>query len=404
MLILFLLFIAFRDINGYRINGLKYRCSAFSKQASCHLYGVKTSLDEKKTSQSSYFSSDELILDDFDEIVDSLKLYRSIFGNYIIPLKFEVPSEQPWPVHLHGLRLGKRLERILASPTFYSKHPDKVRRFASIGFSQNQFELLDDWNFILQAFQCYKALHGNVRIPANFIVPESDSRWPRIFWQLKLGNKVSAIRSAGSFVKGFPDRKLQLDRLGFEWKVRQKDVSYREASSGESTSDEDDTLFLQFCDAFEVYRKVQQHGIVELSYEVPISPSYAAELHGFPLGKLVGDIIDFNRFLKGKPLNVELLYNLGFVWPHKFSEKVDLSFNDIIGCLLQFRKVYGHSRPPNVFIIPMEFGWPQGAWGVDLVSTLRNVNAEIEKSNQSNIRYLTFLFLPFLYFNRKISS
>ena len=47
-----------------------------------------------------------LILDDFNQILEAISIFIEINGDSNIPNKFEIPAEVPWPLSLHGLRLG----------------------------------------------------------------------------------------------------------------------------------------------------------------------------------------------------------------------------------------------------------------------------------------------------------
>ena len=97
----------------------------------------------------------EVILDDFDHILDAIYMYKKIFGDMKMPVKYEVPNSGPWPLHLHGLRLGKRLEKLLNSPIFFDEYPDKVEELEKIGFSPTLRSLVDDWDLIYDAMKVF---------------------------------------------------------------------------------------------------------------------------------------------------------------------------------------------------------------------------------------------------------
>ena len=56
-------------------------------------------------------------------------------------------------------------------------------------------------------------------MPSKFVVPDDDT-WPRLSRNVKLGVRIAAIRSAGRYVKDHPERKAELDNMGFEWRLR----------------------------------------------------------------------------------------------------------------------------------------------------------------------------------------
>lgn len=110
-----------------------------ARQTSLYYLRGETSISLPKTSSLSQFSlqlsvfddsdPDILNLDDFDDIVGAIKIFQKIVGDVSVPLRFEVPAEANWPARYHGLKLGRRLERLATSRSFQSQHRDKVRVF-----------------------------------------------------------------------------------------------------------------------------------------------------------------------------------------------------------------------------------------------------------------------------------
>ena len=72
------------------------------------------------------------------------------------------------------------------------------------------------WQRVLQALAVYKELHGDLEVPKAFVVP-SEAPWPAEVWGLKLGHRVSDIRSSEQYVKDAPERRAELDAMGFRW-------------------------------------------------------------------------------------------------------------------------------------------------------------------------------------------
>ena len=68
----------------------------------------------------------------------------------------------------------------------------------------------------------YKELHGDLEVPKAFVVP-SEAPWPAEAWGLKLGERVLNIRRQGDYVwrgsygETHPERRSQLDAMGFCW-------------------------------------------------------------------------------------------------------------------------------------------------------------------------------------------
>jgi len=63
----------------------------------------------------------------------------------------------------------------------------------------------------------YKEIYGDLLVPQPFIVPQESSEWKEEMWGLRLGARVNAIRSQGTFVNTEPSRRDELTELGFVW-------------------------------------------------------------------------------------------------------------------------------------------------------------------------------------------
>lgn len=75
------------------------------------------------------------------------------------------------------------------------------------------------WDHIYSALKLYKQLHGHLRIPANYIIPDNSHEWPRELYNLKLGYRCKNIRYRGDFIKGPGNEKYRrlLEEIGFEF-------------------------------------------------------------------------------------------------------------------------------------------------------------------------------------------
>ena len=65
--------------------------------------------------------------------------------------------------------------------------------------------------------RAYKAALGNLEVPQDFVVP-SEAQWPKQTHGLRLGSRVNKIRFESMCVKGHPERRAELDALGFVWR------------------------------------------------------------------------------------------------------------------------------------------------------------------------------------------
>jgi hypothetical protein len=68
------------------------------------------------------------------------------------------------------------------------------------------------------ALLAYKEVHGDLQVPKAFVVP-SEAPWSEEAWGMKLGGRVDGIRSQEHYVKDHPERRAELDALGFRWRA-----------------------------------------------------------------------------------------------------------------------------------------------------------------------------------------
>lgn len=308
-----------------------------------------------------------VVLDDFDHILDAIYVYKKSFGDLNIPIKFEVPNVSPWPPHLHGLRLGKRLEKLLSTPEFFDEYPDKVEELEKLGFKANLRSLVDDWDLIYEAMKVYKSLYGDLRIQSKYVVPDEEP-WPRLTRKVKLGVRVAAMRSAGRYIKDHPERKSLLDGLGFEWRIR--DNTYKQQVVEE--------LFDQVYDSLVVYKKVFGDLDVPTKFIIPEDAVWPESLWGFTLGAQVVAIRKKDSFVHGHTDREQKLNDLGFSWElttprAQFSKK---RFEIIFTALNIYKQLKGDLLIPQVFVVPEEEPWPEETWGLKLGARVNSIRGQ----------------------------
>ncbi|GAX24105.1 hypothetical protein FisN_9Hh357 [Fistulifera solaris] len=212
-----------------------------------------------------------------------------------IPNTFTVPAQDPWPQEVHGMPLGRFWP--VVRDTVIPQNAAAQRAFAEAGFRKQDAEndtadmKVDDGNYneearekptessaapkqpylkspaktdsniyngvneldaqgsandvrfqnVYLALQTYKSIHGDLLVPQPFAVPKNDRRWPEATWGLRLGARVNAIRSQGTFVNNYPSRRKMLDELGFAWTPPVRGTRRRASQWGEE--DEEDAGF-----------------------------------------------------------------------------------------------------------------------------------------------------------------
>ena len=112
------------------------------------------------------------------------------------------------------MKLGHRVNDIRHSEHFVKHHPERRAELDALGFVWDDLERR--WEEVHAALQAYKELHGDLEVPYAFVVP-SEAPWLEEAWGMKLGYRVNNIRGKEDYVKHHPERRAELDALGFRW-------------------------------------------------------------------------------------------------------------------------------------------------------------------------------------------
>jgi hypothetical protein len=156
----------------------------------------------------------------FEQVYDALKTYREQVqpsGPLDVPANYVVPDCEPWPDSTRGLPLGKIIPAV-RTKAYYKQHPEAEAKLNSLGFQPDVTTAANDLRYqrVYEALVKYQEIYGDLLVPQPFTVPDSED-WPEEVRGLRLGARVNAIRSQGTFVKSNPARKEELDELGFIW-------------------------------------------------------------------------------------------------------------------------------------------------------------------------------------------
>ncbi len=171
-------------------------------------------------------SSDGLDGVTLDQIYSALATYRQQVAQKTgssgplasVPPTFVVPNSPPWPENTRGLPLGKLLP-LVRSKAFLKSNPAAKEQLEALDVELDGKTAINDARFqkVYEALKRYREIHGDLLVPQPFVVPTKSNQWPDDLWGLRLGARVNAIRSQGTFVSNNPDRKKLLDDLGFIW-------------------------------------------------------------------------------------------------------------------------------------------------------------------------------------------
>lgn len=160
----------------------------------------------------------------YEQIYAAIETYKSEYEQdnptFTIPQPFIVPDCDPWPASTRGLPLGKKVS-FMKGTAFTEKNPEVANKIKNYGVvvEQPYSNGVNDSRFqkVFDALKRYKELYGDLLVPQPFLVPSDSSEWPESTWGLRLGARVNAIRSQGTFVNTNPERRRLLDDLGFIW-------------------------------------------------------------------------------------------------------------------------------------------------------------------------------------------
>jgi hypothetical protein len=130
------------------------------------------------------------------------------------------------------MKLGARVSKIRHQEHYVKDHPERRAELDALGFVWDDLERR--WEEEHVALLAYHEMHGDLQMPRAFVVP-SEAPWPEETWGMmlgrrvdqirhreealgmKLGKRVDDIRSKEIYVKHHPERRAELDVLGFRW-------------------------------------------------------------------------------------------------------------------------------------------------------------------------------------------
>ena len=112
------------------------------------------------------------------------------------------------------MKLGNRVSKIRSREDYVKGHPERRAELDAMGFVWDEFERR--WEEVRDALLAYQEVHGDLKVTRAFVVP-SEAPWAEEAWGMKLGFRVNHIRNNDYYVKHYPERRAELDALGFRW-------------------------------------------------------------------------------------------------------------------------------------------------------------------------------------------
>jgi hypothetical protein len=200
----------------------------------------------------------------FDDVVDGLKLYKELNGNFdsieeenfVVPepveeslrlspfelaamnddspedlddidgpwgededdesleSKFSVVASNDWPEHLAGMKLGQIVSRIREGGLEVKHLPERKAQLDDIGFDWGDPKRFVDVPFekVMCALYAYFMIRGDTFVMADFVMPD-EQPWPIAFAGFELGAAVTRLRELQNFLEAYHPVKMSLLRM-----------------------------------------------------------------------------------------------------------------------------------------------------------------------------------------------
>lgn len=282
------------------------------------------------------------------QIAQLLETYKSQYHELRIKTSFVVPKDKAWPKWSHGLQLGQYCARIKYAESIRGKiskeHPVLYQALNDVGFLWKHSDYMSEKTF--QALLAYKALHGNLAVPATFVVPSNAADWDPKFWGMSLGRIVQGIRHDNYY----PELVARLVENGFDMEAQKRGKNYTVVEN-----------------ALLVYK--QQFGNLNINGSFVVAEDderYPKEMRGSALATVVKSIRNNGAYAEHK----ERLVELGF----DFDSKVG-RIPDILTALTCYRSAYPKAKfIPHGYVVPHNITtFPNRMWGMKLGLMYTNI-------------------------------
>jgi hypothetical protein len=118
---------------------------------------------------------------------------------------FVVPSEAPWPEETRGVKLGHRVHNFRNHKQHLKHHPERRAELDALG---SVYSCGTIWSGGGRrcAPRCWRTRRCTVQVPGAFVRPP-EAPWPERRYGV----------SQEHFVEDHPERRAELDALGFVW-------------------------------------------------------------------------------------------------------------------------------------------------------------------------------------------
>ena len=106
-----------------------------------------------------------------------------------------------------GLPLGKKVAS-MRNKSFSKANPEIYIPLEELGVQLDVKAAVNDNRFqrVFDALVRYKEIYGDLSVPQPFVIREESDEWSESTWGLRLGARVNAIQSQGTFVNTKPGK------------------------------------------------------------------------------------------------------------------------------------------------------------------------------------------------------
>jgi len=288
--------------------------------------------------------------------------YKKLHGDMLISSVFMVPTDntngEKWPKETRGMKLGKNVAKIRAKVSYAKFHDDLLKigfnfdcQIYNAGVKKNK----NNYDSTKKAFLNYKLIHGNFRVPQDFIIPENSFDWPEEFWNIPLGSVLCRIRR-GSLFKIHHE---ELAGIGFDFKLQQKRYGYPLVKR-----------------SLQRYKEMYNDLFIPLKFVVPRTTEWPEESWDMSLGHCVSSIRIGMTFKQHK----EDLIGIGF----EYGTLKDYRFELIKKAVVLYYKLHMNLRLKNTYVVPHRAEWPEEMWGMNLGNTAAKIRLGKIYKNKDN--------------------
>ena len=268
--------------------------------------------------------------------------YRKLYGDMLVPSKFEVPDKCiNWPQETWGLHLG-----LIAGSMRRGSYAEKHAELAEIGFDFDSQHARYGYESTRQVLLIYRDLYGNMGVPARFTVPRNVI-WPERTWGMKLGYTVKDIR----YGRIYRDERQDLIKIGFNFNMIKKKTSF--------------DLILK---ALLKYKDIYSDLLVPQLYIIPSnSEEWPSDTWGINLGAIVA------RLRSGYYADrKDELISIGFI----FSVRKKYDYDTVKCAINCYKGLYGSTCVPAKYRISVGRNlYPEKTWGMYLGRYAKRIKA-----------------------------